>query len=229
MAVRWLTAPLPVRLRGLSLDLVALDGFEANVAHDVARRRGRPDPRPGAEIAPMFGVLWPGARAIAQRLLDGPSLAEVDVLELGCGLALPSLVAAHRGARVVATDVHPDAGPLLTHNAARLDLDVTWAAWDWRAAPPQEAARRFPRVIASDVLYDGALAEPLAAAFAARLAPGGTGWLTDPGRPWLAEFADAARAAGLSVVEDVVAVPTDDAVDEVFWLTLTAPGGPTPR
>ena len=54
--------------------------------------------------APYWAELWPCARSLAAHLatLD---LAGVRVLELGCGLALPSLVAALRGAEVVASDV----------------------------------------------------------------------------------------------------------------------------
>lgn len=221
-APRWVTTTTRLAIGTLQLDLSLLDGFEANVAHDVARRRGRPDRRPGADIAPMFGVLWPGARAVSEALLNAPILDGTRVLELGCGLAVPSLVAAARGADVVATDVHPDAGELLVHNLRR-NADaltagrVTWARWDWRDAPPAACEGLFDRVVASDVLYDGLLAEPLADTFARTLAPHGVGWLTDPGRPWLDEFATAARARGLQVAEEVV----ERGEDVVFWLTLT--------
>ena len=58
--------------------------------------------------APYWAELWPCARSLAAHLatLD---LTGVRVIELGCGLALPSLVAALRGADVVASDVSADA------------------------------------------------------------------------------------------------------------------------
>lgn len=203
--VRWHTTRHPLAVGPHTFDLTTLDGFESNVAWDAQRRRGRPDPRDGADISPMFGVIWPGARTLAHRLLEVPGLARLRVLELGCGLALPSLVAARAGAQVVATDVHPDAGDLLRANLRqnRLDGQVTWARWDWRHPPPEAVAGRFDLVLASDVLYDGALAAPLAATFHTHLGPDGEAWLTDPGRPWIDDFLDAARALGLQVEEDL--------------------------
>ena len=58
--------------------------------------------------APYWAELWPCARSLAAHLatLD---LTGMRVLELGCGLALPSLVAALRGADVLASDVSADA------------------------------------------------------------------------------------------------------------------------
>jgi predicted nicotinamide N-methyase len=81
---------------------------------------------------------------------------------------------------------------------------------------PADLGPTFEHVVASDVLYTREMPEVLADAFARFLAPGGTGWVTDPGRPWLQEFADAARARGLLVSVDVVG----DA-DAVFLLELT--------
>eukprot|EP00928_Gymnodinium_smaydae_P087404 TRINITY_DN71672_c0_g1_i1.p1 TRINITY_DN71672_c0_g1~~TRINITY_DN71672_c0_g1_i1.p1 ORF type:complete len:315 (-),score=51.52 TRINITY_DN71672_c0_g1_i1:219-1163(-) len=65
-----------------------------------------PYKNPNHELAPY--VLWPSAYILAAWLHDLPvrSLADLRVVELGSGLALPSLVAAEAGASsVVATDV----------------------------------------------------------------------------------------------------------------------------
>src|SRR4051812_46485300 len=61
------------------------------------------------DLCPYFGILWPSAEALAWYLADHPELVkDKSVLELGCGLGLPSLVAAHLGGAVLATDYHPD-------------------------------------------------------------------------------------------------------------------------
>jgi hypothetical protein len=61
----------------------------------------------------------------------------------------------------------------------------------------------------------------VAATFDRFLAPEGRGILADPGRPWLGEFADAARARGLRV--DL------DATDDAFLLhVLRLPVGEAP-
>ena len=54
------------------------------------------------EFLPYWAELWPAALALAHALparFDG-----VRVVELGCGLGVPSLVASARGATVTATD-----------------------------------------------------------------------------------------------------------------------------
>jgi len=49
------------------------------------------------EFLPYWAELWPAARALAAAL---PPVAGLRVVELGCGLGLPSLVAAAGGAEV---------------------------------------------------------------------------------------------------------------------------------
>jgi predicted nicotinamide N-methyase len=165
----------------------------------------------------MFGTLWPSATHLAELLARLP-LRDRTLLELGCGLALPSLVAASVGARVVSTDQHPDTERFLLENQGRNQVRVRYARFDWAGEVPLDLGPMFDHVVASDVLYTREMPEVLADAFVRFLAPGATGWLTDPGRPWLQEFADALRARGLEVSVDVVG--GDDAV---FLLTITAP------
>jgi predicted nicotinamide N-methyase len=102
------------------------------------------------------------------------------VVELGCGLAVPSIAAARTGASVLATDSCPDALELVARNAAENDLGVETATVDW--ARPQQLLRRAPfdLVLAADVLYERASVAPLLSLLP-RLAP--EVWLADPGRP----------------------------------------------
>ncbi len=48
------------------------------------------------EFLPYWAELWPSGVALA-RALDGRALRGVPVVELGCGLGLPSIVAARAG------------------------------------------------------------------------------------------------------------------------------------
>ena len=68
------------------------------------------------EFLPYWAELWPAAHALAAAL---PPVAGLRVVELGCGLGLPSLVAAARGADVTATDWAPEAVELLRRERAR--------------------------------------------------------------------------------------------------------------
>lgn len=202
------------RVGGQEVVLEGIADFDEACA-DLARRARDPEVvRNYQSLCPMFGVIWPSARGLAQRLAALP-LDGVTLLELGCGLALPSLVAARGGAQVTATDQHPDTAAYLSRNAAHNAVDVRYASFDWLGELPAGVPERgFARVVASDVLYTHEMPAAVAAAFARFLAPDGVGWLTDPGRPWLVEFTAACEAQGLAVVDDVVAGA--DGRDEVF-------------
>jgi predicted nicotinamide N-methyase len=132
-----------------------------------------------APLAPYWSVLWRSGVALA-RELDGVALRGRRVVELGCGLAVPSIAAARTGASVLATDSCPDALELVARNAAENDLGVETATVDW--ARPQQLLRRAPFdvVLAADVLYERASVAPLLSLLP-RLAP--EVWLADPGRP----------------------------------------------
>ncbi|MBV9772607.1 MAG: methyltransferase domain-containing protein, partial [Gemmatimonadetes bacterium] len=113
------------------------------------------------ERLPYWADLWPSARALARRLLDGPAPAG-RVLELGCGVALPSLALLSRGADVLATDYYDDALRFARVNAERNGLPALAARLvDWRDLPPDLG--RFDTVLAADVLYEQRNAEALAA------------------------------------------------------------------
>jgi predicted nicotinamide N-methyase len=197
--------------------LAALDGFERNVATVYRTLAGRSDGRDPGDWMPMFGVLWPGAVALARRVSQHPRLAGKRVLELGCGLGLPSLVASDRGAEVVATDHHPHAEAFLRANARHNRVDVAYRHLDWRDLPPDLGL--FDLVIASDLLFSEALAPLVARTIAQTLAPDGEAWLVDPGRLALGSFE---RATGLQrLLYDVDVLDEGDA--SLYAITLRWP------
>jgi predicted nicotinamide N-methyase len=81
------------------------------------------------------------------------------VVELGCGLGVPALVAAARGADVTAVDWAADAVALLATNASRNGLALRTEARDWR----EPWAERFDLAVAADVLYERRNVEPVLA------------------------------------------------------------------
>jgi predicted nicotinamide N-methyase len=99
------------------------------------------------EFLPYWAELWPAATALANAL---PDVAGLRVVELGCGLGVPSLVAAARGAEVTATDWSADAIELLRANAERNGLQLVAEVRDWRRPWPD----RFDLALAADVLYE---------------------------------------------------------------------------
>lgn len=118
------------------------------------------------------------------------------MLELGCGLGLPALVAAARGAEVTAVDWAEDAVALLRCNAVRNGLTLVSEVHDWR----QPLTRTFDLAIAADVLYERRNVEPVLAQLR-EAAPEALVGLA--GRPYEAEFLRQAAPTEL-VAERVV-------------------------
>ncbi len=161
------------------------------------------------ERLPYWADLWPSARALARWLLDGPAPTG-PVLELGCGVALPSLALLSRGADVLATDYYPDALAFARANAERNGLpELRTALLDWRAVPP--GMGRFDTVLAADVLYEMRNAESLALALPGLVAPGGRAVVADPGRVYRGEFLDRMAARGWTLEEERVREPWEPA------------------
>lgn len=142
----------------------------------------------GDEFLPYWADLWPSARGLA-RTLAGRRLGGMRVLELGCGLGLPSVVAARGGARAVASDWAPEAVAAAQANARRNGVEVEGVVADWRAPGPLVARAPWDLVVAADVLYEQRNASPLLDLLG-RL--GAEVLLADPGRAAAAGFLAAA-------------------------------------
>jgi predicted nicotinamide N-methyase len=132
-----------------------------------------------APIAPYWSVLWRSGVALA-RELDGVALSGQRVVELGCGLAVPSMAAACAGAAVLATDSCSEALALAALNARANGVRIETATVDWEQPDELVARAPFDAVLAADVLYEPAAVTPLLSLLP-RLAP--EAWLADPGRP----------------------------------------------
>ena len=145
-----------------------------------------------APLAPYWAVLWRSGVALA-RELERESLGGRRVVELGCGLGVPSLVAARAGAEVLATDDSDEALELLERNARANGAQLATARAEWGSPDELVARGPFDLVLAADVLYERpAVAELLA--LLPRLAP--EAWLADPGRPAADAFLEQAAARG---------------------------------
>ena len=144
------------------------------------------------EFLPYWAELWPSGVALAE-LVAGLDLRGRRVLELGAGLGLPSLAAAIRGARVLASDWAEDAVELLRLNARRNGIALEAARVRWDAPGPLLAGAPWDVVLGADLLYEARNAEQLRGLLP-RL--GGRVLLAEPGRPFARAFLD-----GLGAVE----------------------------
>jgi predicted nicotinamide N-methyase len=149
------------------------------------------------EKPPYWAVLWPAGAALAAHLKSQRDLVRKVTLELGCGAGLPGIVARLRGARVLQTDLFPEAVALARWNARRNGAGgIRYMVMDWRH---WSLRGRFDLILASDVLYDRSLHAPLRAILEAHLTGRGEAWLADPGRPLALDFAARLEADGWSV------------------------------
>jgi predicted nicotinamide N-methyase len=132
---------------------------------------------------PYWAELWPAGVALAAALperLDG-----LRIVDLGCGLGIPSLVAAARGASVTAVDWAPEAVALLQENAARNGLALRAEVADWRSFDGS-----YELALAADVLYEPRNVDALLELLP-RLVP--EVLLAEPGRPPAEAFFRRAR------------------------------------
>lgn len=143
------------------------------------------------EFLPYWAEVWPSGVALA-RHVAGLELTGLRVLELGCGLGLPSLAAALGGADVLATDWAEDALELLRRNAARNGVTLRTGVLRWDESHALAGAA-FDLVLAADVLYESRNAAPLLALLDRTVGPGGVALVSDPGRRHAGAFFTAAR------------------------------------
>jgi predicted nicotinamide N-methyase len=142
---------------------------------------------------PYWAHLWSGARVLA----DAVPPRSGRVVELGCGLGLPGLVAARHGARV--TFVDRERAPLAFVRASALANGLGTAdvvAADFTAGTLRGS---FDIVLLAEVLYDRAAFPAVARAIAAALAPGGLALLADGARIDTRAFYPELGALGLRV------------------------------
>lgn len=141
---------------------------------------------------PMFGLMWPSGIQLAAQMARRPVTAGESILEIGCGLALASLVCHRRGADITASDCHPMAERFLIENL-RLNhlLPLPYRHGHWGAPTPMPVATdgirnpvagRFDLIIGSDVLYERDSHGSLASFIGQHARENATVWIVDPDR-----------------------------------------------
>ncbi len=191
-----LTSRFPVQIHrfdiaGRTLDITAPKDPDSLLDDPETEQRYKKD-----NYLPYWPVIWPSSLMLAHRIavsgdsppaLPAAAAERPRVLELGCGLGIAGVVAGWRGWHVTFTDYDREAVEFARFNAIRNGLAVDAVAMfemDWRNPVDAE----FDWIIASDVLYERRLHGILLAAIRRLLAPGGTVWISDPGRNSAEDF-----------------------------------------
>lgn len=140
------------------------------------------------ERIPYWAELWASSLAMAHYIAENTIITEgVRVTEIGCGLALPSIIAGKMGAEVTMTDYLNDALDFATLNWNQNlpTLKPHTHIVDWRTPDLSVSA---DILLASDVAYEARAFEPLLNAFRILLRPNGRIIITEPNRPVSREF-----------------------------------------
>lgn len=190
------TKAVSLQLEHLPIQLTLIQNLDELLEQLIAKGPEHEDVRD--ERIPYWAELWPSALALSRHLVCTNAVQPGQtVLEMGCGLGLPGLVAGKLGAQVVLSDYLPDALSFAAYNwsqnhseTARVEL------LDWRYPRPELAS---DLLLASDIAYESRALPYLAPAFRALCRPGGRILVADPSRSASANFFKKLPEQGFSV------------------------------
>lgn len=148
-----------------------------------------PDDHPAIkdEQIPYWAELWPSAIGLAGFLIEqSERVKDKSVLEIGCGLGLPGIVAGRTASTVVLTDYLNDPVRMaalnwkLNHGTA-----ATTALLDWRSDLPAE---KVDVLLASDVAYERRMFDSLMECFNRFVKDDGIVIISEPDRHFARDF-----------------------------------------
>lgn len=147
------------------------------------------------ERIPYWAEVWPSAIAMSQYILEHPALfTGKRILEIGCGLGLPGIVAGTLASHVTLTDYLTEALVLAAHNwEINHGTAPSTEPFDWR-----ETHKRFDVdvVLASDVAYERRMFEPLRKAILHYLEAGAVVIVSEPDRALAKDFFASWQSSG---------------------------------
>lgn len=135
---------------------------------------------------PISGVIWPSGEVLAHYMLDY-NIAGKRILEVGCGIALASLVLNHRLADIWATDYNPEVEKFLDKNVTlNTGKKIPFVCVGWNTI--ENDLGKFDLIIGSDLLYEKAHIELLSEFINHHAKPCCDVVIVDPGRGHHASF-----------------------------------------
>lgn len=109
---------------------------------------------------PLFGVIWPSGLVLAHYISTFQT-GKKRILEIGCGMALSSLLLNKKNADITATDYHPEVEFFLQRNTnLNSDKDIAFERTNW--IDGTDDLGRFDLIIGSDLLYEDVHIQQLA-------------------------------------------------------------------
>jgi predicted nicotinamide N-methyase len=172
-------------INGLTIKLVLVT--DVDQLFDEFMLRTDQDEEMQDERIPYWADLWASSIALAQHIIkSGKITKDTHVLEIGCGLGLPGIVAGKLGAKVTMTDYLKAPLEFARHNwELNNKSKAKFELLDWRKAPGTFAA---DVVLASDVAYESRAFPFLPNAFKVLTNPRGLIIVSEPGRSYAKDF-----------------------------------------
>jgi predicted nicotinamide N-methyase len=101
---------------------------------------------------PIFGLVWPSGLVLAE-IMSTYEIADLKILELGCGLGFASMITNARGGNVIASDHHPLTETFMAENSRINHFPpIRYTRCDW--SDPITTLGKFDLIIGSDLLYE---------------------------------------------------------------------------
>jgi len=100
----------------------------------------------------LFGIIWPSSMVLANYLFEFETKGK-RILEVGCGMALSSLLLNKQHDDITATDHHPEVGEFLERNTLlNKDNIIDYKRVGW--TDDEDQLGHFDLIIGSDILYE---------------------------------------------------------------------------
>jgi predicted nicotinamide N-methyase len=157
------------------------------------------------ERIPYWVELWPAAAGMATYLATRNVLIPGTTFhEIGCGLAIPSMVAARMGLSIMMSDYTPEACAM-ARSTWELNMDGPCPIYsmDWRHPDPKLNA---DVICACDVAYEKRAWPWLIHCFKMLLNPGGSILLSEPGRHMTTPFFELLKREGFNFTQEEVLI-----------------------
>ena len=164
------------------------------------------------ERIPYWAELWASAIGMSEYLVENQLITpDTQVLEIGCGLGLPSIVAGLLGAKNnIVSDYFQEALDFAEMNWVKNlpHRQSQFLKWDWRTPPPLKTLKT-DILLASDVAYEKRAFEPLLKAFKSLSNPKGKIIVSEPNRPISKDFFTNLHEEGFQADGDAVQLARD--------------------
>jgi predicted nicotinamide N-methyase len=203
--------------RGIAVSLYRVSRLEDHVDREALLRDDR------LAEPPYWAHLWVGALALARRLAESGSLNGRRVLDLGCGLGLPGIVAAVLGAETWFVDRVPAALEFAAASARRNHLGrrARNVLLDFMHG---ELGADFDLILAAELIYDPQSYKPLCDFLDRHLRRGGEVHLTDAFRSDAASFFAELSARGFEGAREARREWEDGRLQPLFLWTFRRSG-----